>query len=203
VGAFAYSQGLEYAVECAWVTDRDSAQRWITGLLCSTVECLDIPRLSRLYRAFATGDHVLAERENLLVLAAREASELQAEELHLGSALIKLLVSLGKLGPNSVPERQSYIAAFALAAVRFDLSLASALGSYCFAWLEHQTSAATRLVPLGQTDGQLILSHCLELVPEVIFCGGLLPDDAVGAMATGQAMASALHETQYSRLFRS
>ena len=205
VGAFAYSQGLEYAVDCGWVTGPDSAQRWISGLLTHSVGNLDLPRLQRLYLAWAASDFEAAKLQNQLLLAARESSELVAEELHLGSALKKLLVSLDTL-PEGAAEHAAghgYLSMFALAGVCFGLSFASLSAGFCFAWLEHQVSAATRLIPLGQTDGQRILSSCLGLVPGVIQHASSQGDWEIGAAAPGQALASALHETQYTRLFRS
>lgn len=205
VGAYAYSQGLEYAVEAGWVHDRRSASDWIAGLLTSTLKSFDLPLSSRLYRAWSDGDESRLLRLERRVLAGRESQELRAEELNLGAALLRLLVDLGVTSDAvlaSASER-GYLSAFALAATRYGLSEASMLASYCFAWLEHQTSAVTRLIPLGQTDGQLVLSACLELAPGVIEESREVPDDEIGALAPGQAIASALHETQYTRLFRS
>ena len=204
IGAYAYSQGLEYAVECGWVSDKESAEAWISGLLCTTIARFDVPLLSRLFVAFQRGDWDAAMRYDQWVLAGRETAELQNEERRLGAALVKLLVDLGHLEADSHPAPEcGYLAAFALAGVRLGLGAPATLVSYCFAWLEHQTSAVTRLIPLGQTDGQLVLSACLSRVSQVVASGSTLSDDEVGALAPGQALASALHETQYCRLFRS
>lgn len=204
IGAYAYSQGLEYAVECGWVHDRDSADCWIGGLFEHSVARFDLPLVDRLFCTLGDGDQAGAEFYNAWVLAGRESAELVQEELHLGAALIQLLRSLGYSSEAELfAKRPSYLAAFALAAHHFGLSSHDTLTSYCFAWLEHQTSAATRLIPLGQTDGQLILSGCLHRVENAIQTAQELADAQVGATAFGQALASAQHETQYSRLFRS
>ncbi len=205
VGAYAYSQGLEYAVEAGWVHDRASATDWIAGLLTSTLKSFDLPLLSRLYRAWPERDENRIALLERWVLAGRESHELRSEELNLGAALLRLLVDLG-VASQSVLDRateRGYLSAFALAATRYGLSEPVMLGSYCFAWLEHQTSAVTRLIPLGQTDGQLVLSACLEQTSAVLEASLDIADDDIGALAPGQAIASALHETQYTRLFRS
>jgi len=210
VGAYAYSQGLEYAVEVGWIHDRGSATDWISGLLTSTLAHFDLPLLSRLYRAWS--DPALSESSfdrvaslERWVLAGRESQELRAEELNLGAALLRLLVDLGVTSDRCLDRAgaRGYLSAFALAATSYGLSEPALLTSYCFAWLEHQTSAVTRLIPLGQTDGQIVLSACLELVPTVLDSSLEVADDDIGALAPGQAIASALHETQYTRLFRS
>jgi urease accessory protein len=205
VGAYAYSQGLEYAVEAGWVTDRQSAADWISGLLKSTLGGFDLPLLSRLYRAWSEQNLEQTLAYERWVLAGRESEELRTEELNLGAALLKLLIDLGVANEGHLDRAREcgYLSAFALSAVCYGLSEQVMLTSYCFAWLEHQTSAVTRLIPLGQTDGQLVLSTCLALAPAVLAASLELPDEAIGALAPGQAIASALHETQYTRLFRS
>ena len=60
-----------------------------------------------------------------------------------------------------------------------------------------------KLIPLGQTDGQKMLSAIIEAIPQVIGHGLALEDEDIGYTAPGQGIASALHETQYTRLFRS
>ncbi|OQX43670.1 MAG: urease accessory protein UreF, partial [Candidatus Sedimenticola endophacoides] len=56
VGAFTYSQGLEWAVECGWVTGRDSLRNWVVDLMQTSMTYLEVPLLGRLYRAAADGD---------------------------------------------------------------------------------------------------------------------------------------------------
>lgn len=51
VGAYAYSQGLESAVELGWVRDEASLRAWLAGLLTQGLAWLDVPVLARLYRA--------------------------------------------------------------------------------------------------------------------------------------------------------
>ena len=72
-----------------------------------------------------------------------------------------------------------------------------------FSWAEAITSAAVRLVPLGESSGQRMLAAAGAAIPEVVAHALTLPDGELGAAAPGQAIASARHETLYSRLFRS
>jgi len=48
-----------------------------------------------------------------------------------------------------------------------------------------------------------ILSAVIETISRVVNQGLGLPDEDIGYTAPGQGIASALHETQYTRLFRS
>jgi urease accessory protein len=72
-----------------------------------------------------------------------------------------------------------------------------------FAWVENQAAAALRLIPLGQSSGLRIIAGAADLIPASVARGLALDDDEIGAGAPGHAMASALHEIQYSRIFRS
>jgi len=205
VGAYAYSQGLESAVEHGWVRDEASAGEWILGLLGHNLRRLDIPVFVRLYRAWRDCDLDAARRWNTRLYASREAAELQREDQHLGAALARLLADLGL--DEAVPWRNAprvcFANVFSLAAARWDIPLPEAATGYAWTWTENQVTAATRLIPLGQTASQRLLVAAGPALVAAVAHGLVLPDEEIGAAAPGLALASALHETQYSRLFRS
>jgi urease accessory protein len=97
----------------------------------------------------------------------------------------------------------AYATAFALAMVRHGVPLPAALGALLWAQAESQTSAALRLVPLGQSAGQRILGKVGATLPGCVEHALAVPDAQIGGFAPGLALGSALHETQYTRLFRS
>jgi urease accessory protein len=70
-------------------------------------------------------------------------------------------------------------------------------------WTENQVAAAIKLIPLGQTAGQRMLYATAALLPEVVARALAVEDDDIGQSATALAIASARHETQYTRIFRS
>lgn len=72
VGAFTYSQGLEWAVECGWVTDEVMLHDWVEGVLRSSMTYVEIPLLARLYRACASDDSVALSYWSDTLLAMRE-----------------------------------------------------------------------------------------------------------------------------------
>ena len=205
VGAYAYSQGLEYAVAVRWVHDEASARAWILGLLEHALGRLDVPVLSRLYGAWEENDAQAVDDWNRLLYASRESAELQAQDRQLGAALARLLAGL------DMPEARTWVTdghatfatLYALAAVRWCIPLREAAGGYLWSWSENQVMAAIKLVPLGQTAGQRLLSAVVERIPGVLERGLTLPDAEIGFLAPALAIASALHEAQYSRLFRS
>lgn len=205
IGAFAYSRGMETAVELGWVRDAVSARAWIDGVLEHSVARLDAPLLLRLHDALSAGDRARAERWCWLADAGRESAELQAESRALGASLARLLRDLGVARSDELapPIGTSHLACFALACVRWDIDAASAVRAYLWSWLEGQVTAAVKLVPLGQTDGQRTLLALAERIEALSSSASELEDDDIGALTPGLAIASALHETQHTRLFRS
>lgn len=98
---------------------------------------------------------------------------------------------------------RSYPAAFALAAHHWGIAARPALKGLIWSVLEAQVAAAIRLVPLGHTAGQRILIAAVPVVARAAHHARTLSDDEIGNAGPALAMASAWHETQYSRLFRS
>lgn len=205
VGAYAYSQGLESAVERSWVRHEDSAGAWILGLLAHNLRWLDLPVFARLYAAWQEHDPLALHRWNAHLYAAREAAELQDEDRHLGQALARLLADLGldAAEPWRSAHRVCFATLFSLAAVHWHIPLPAAATGYAWTWTENQVTAATRLIPLGQTASQRLLVAAGPVIAATVTAGLALADDEIGAAAPGLALAGALHETQYSRLFRS
>jgi urease accessory protein len=205
IGAFAYSQGLEQAVADGWVTDEAQAADWLLGLLGSSFATLDLPVLARLIGAWRAGDVGAVARWSAWLLACRPTQETRAEDRQLGAALARVLDAIGidEAAAWNVRSQVTHAAMFALAAARFAIPLPDALAGYAFSWAEAVTSAAVRLVPLGQNAGQRLLMAAGEAVRDAVPRALALDDDDLGAAAPGQALASARHETLYSRLFRS
>ncbi len=205
VGAYAYSQGLEWAVECAWVSDERGATDWIAGVLDAGPALLEAPVLARLYRAWENDDLERIHYWSRYLDAARESGESQAEARQLGESLAVLLTQLGVEAAQDWKEVEyaGFPTLFALAAVHYRVPLPEAALGYLWAWSENQAVAAMKLVPLGQTAGQRILSALIERLPAAVEQGLALADDAIGALAPRLAIAGARHETQYTRLFRS
>jgi urease accessory protein len=205
VGAFAYSQGLEYAVERDWVNNEETAAQWITGLIHHSLCALDVPILARLYKAWQAADLERVLYWNHVLQASRESNELLTEDRQIGSALKQLLCDLKIHQADRWPETEqpSFATMFALAAAHWMVTVNETCQGFLWAWSENQVAAAIKLVPLGQTAGQRILSRVIDEIPDVVERGLQLTDDAIGAAAQGLGIASALHETQYTRLFRS
>jgi urease accessory protein len=204
VGAFSYSRGLEGAVAARWVYDESSASEFILGVLERCVCPLDGAILARVHAAWTRGLTFEARQFALRLRAARESAELQLEDEQMGFALRRVLVQLGTVPPELLSELPTgYTAMFAVTAVHWGIDARDALAGYFFAYCEGQVSAMQRLLPVGQSGAQRILQRALPVIERSVERALRLPDDAIGNFAPGLALASARHETQYSRLFRS
>jgi urease accessory protein len=209
IGAFHFSQGLEYAVDAGWVRDEASALEWIGGIAQSSLATLDLPVLHRLHGCWTRADHAGVLRWNAFLLACRETEELRLEDRHLGAALLRVLAEFelaSELFPLSAPnirEAVCHATAFAFACARWHIDPLPALQTYCWAWAENQVLAAVKLVPLGQSAGQRMLHSLNSHLGAYSTQAMGVPDSDIGISTVLQSVASGRHETQYTRLFRS
>ncbi len=205
VGAYAYSQGLEYAIDAGWLKTEDDVYQWISGQVTHNLSHLDVPVLKRLYLAWSEDNTNRVEFWTRYLLVSREARELKTEDRQLGMALATLLTNLGiSEAEDYCRDREvTFASMLALAATRWEIKSETLAMAYLWMWCENQVAAAIKLVPLGQTSGQKLLQRVAEVIPSAAKKGMSLADDDIGMAAPGVGIASALHEIQYSRLFRS
>lgn len=204
-GAFAYSQGLEWAIETGWVHDGDSLHKWLADLLDQSMAWVDIPLLARMYDACRKKDRSALTKWCFLLMACRETRELRQEEGDRGRAVSALLngleVPLAESWQDTIKGCQ--LAGFALAAAMWHIPLLNAAMGYVWSWLENQVTAGIKTIPLGQTEGHRILLEMGRSVPAVVSKGLEIGDDEIGAACPALALACSRHETQYTRLYRS
>ena len=200
VGAYHHSQGLEQAVARRWVRDEDAVREWLADLLEHVLIHVDLPILIRAREAWMRRDAATLRHWNAVCLACRESRELRDEERNMGAALGRLLGELQEPAPAAA---LGFVASFGVAAANANIDAPETAAGYAWSWCENQVSAAIRLVPIGQSAGQCILRHLGEGLDAVVAAALAVADDDVGRSAPGLAIASALHETQQTRLFRS
>jgi urease accessory protein len=208
VGAYSYSQGLEWVVEQGHVRDAESASTWIGEMLELVLAPGEAAILWRLLETVRAGEWSKALDWNDIFRVSRETAELRAETEQMGGSLTRLAGELGLLdeAARSAARAMAPVtlpAAYALAARGFAIAPATALTAYVFSWLENQVLCAMKIVPLGQSAGQRMLFELGARVPEAVARARSVGDDDLCTFAPGLALASSRHETQYTRLFRS
>ena len=195
VGGFAYSHGLEWAIECGDVACTDSARAWIETTLRHGAGWNDCILMSAAFHAKDTQELAKIDATCRALAASRE--RLQESDLQ-GSAFCTASSQIAPLEITGL----SYPVAAGRAAALVGLPLDLTAQLYLQSFLSNLAAVAMRLVPLGQTQGQRAISDlnscCIKIAQQAISAD--LRDLSASAFLTD--IAAMRHETQYSRIFR-
>ena len=208
VGAFSYSSGIEWAVEAGDIKDAGSLKAWLGVMLAEGGGFCDAVVFARAHRAIEAGDDKALRAVAELAAAFAPTKERHLETTAQGNAFVEATraawatPALDRLkacwdGPVAYP------VAVAVASAGHGVALAPALSAYLQAVAANWVSAGVRLVPLGQTDGQRVLAALEPIVAATAKHALATKLDDIGSAAFRADLASARHETQYTRLFRS
>ncbi len=192
IGAFAYSHGLEWAVEAGDIRDEPTLESWVADLLQHGSFRTDAILLRHAHRAPETADALsdLAE-------AAAPSRERRDETIGQGTAF-----ALAGAVWGGEPARLAYPVAFgALARANTVPEDPAAIG-FLHASVANLVSAAIRLVPLGQTAGLRVLAALAPIIQAVAEETRTATLDEIGSACFRSDIAAMRHETQYTRLFR-
>lgn len=202
IGSFSYSQALETCVEEKLITCSEDFEKWLAANLKHSLQTCDLPLLKRLYEAKDKDTFKSLVDE---VIALRTTKELREEEINKGKAFARLLSSLEQKIDKEYLEiaKKSYLAVFSLFGKLKGLSLETILQSYCYAYIEAQTIAAIKLVPLGQTIAWQIIDKYTSKIDSTVQESLKVEDDYIGSGLFNLSLLSVKHENLYSRLFRS
>lgn len=208
VGAFAYSHGLEWAVEAGDVTDRDTCAAWIADLLRFGAGRNDAILLAAAWRAAAAGDAPGLIEVAELAAALQPTPERHLEATAQGDAFIRAAKAAWPCAPLDLLTRAwdgpvAYPVALGVAAAGHGVPLVATIEAHLVAFTGNLVSAAIRLSAIGQTDGQRIIAATLPVISEVKAEAAAAGLDDLGGSVFRADLGSLLHETQYTRLFRS
>jgi urease accessory protein len=205
VGGFAYSQGLEQAIEDRWVADMDQAYVWIRDGLLLNLARQELPWWLHCYHAASHQQWDALLDGNQQLSAMRETAELRLESLQMGYSMAKLFAQWPSAQALAALKdvTWSYPAAYAALAACTGVEKEMALAAYLWSWVENQVLAAIKTVPLGQIEGQQLLHRLKDDIAAACVVAQSTSTAEAGSAPFGLAMVSARHETQYSRLFRS
>ena len=194
VGAFSYSHGLEYAVEQALVTDWMTLADWLEADLKHGTGWCDAVLFALAHRDPSAE---LLDLAHALPATAELALETEMQ----GEAF---LTAAQAAWPAELPlQRAPYPFAVAVVCRAYDIPLDLCLPAYLHAFTANLVSAGVRLIPLGQTDGLRAVAALEPVVEKVAGAAAEATLADLGSAAVMLDWASANHETQYTRLFRS
>ena len=210
-GSYSYSHGIEWAVEAGHIRDRKSLVDWLEADLHYGSGRNEAIFFIEAWRCATEENYAKLVEVAELAAAFRGTSEFALESSQQGTACLAML---HRVWPDPVVEHLSkllskYGIAPALAVVlgvgaaRQNISTTLALPAFLQSYLANLVTAGVRLIPLGQTDGQLAIA---ELEEAVMAASAQAEEETIrdlGSAAFMVDLASASHETQYTRLFRS
>jgi len=210
-GSFAHSGGLEWAIAEGFAGTRSDLEGWLEDFLTAGGGRNDAV-------LFVHAWHLAARREQeslnaLVELAAalHPSRERWLEAVAQGAAFRRIALSTAPCDAlamlAAIPDEElCYPIVVAVLAAGHAITPATALTGYLHAVIGNLVSAAQRLIPLGQTDGQKVIA---ALEPEVhrlaqwaLTLPGSDPFEQIGSATLMADFASLAHETQYTRLFR-
>ena len=224
IGGYSYSTGLEWGIESGQVKDEAGAREWVADALALTVARFDGPlmlaalRHARVLHPDDAQDESDPDHRdqrfrqlaalNATAIAARETAELRLESQQMGYSMARWFEAvcpdprtdaqlIATLSPLSLP------VAWAVAAARLSLSDEDALLGFVWAFVENQVMVLMKAMPMGQIAAQRLLRSLGPEIDQAIDAALSLTEPDWSSAAPLLAIASARHETQYSRLFRS
>lgn len=199
-GGFAWSHGIEWAVEAGDVTDGASLGDWLADVLRHGSGRNDAILLRHAHRAAGDAAALAALAE--FARAAAGARERRAESIGQGNAFAAAAAAWGAEALRGIADLPYPVAVGALAGAHGIAEDAAAAG-FLQAVAANLTSAAVRLIPLGQSAGLSVLAGLEAAILDVAVATRDATLDDFGGACFRADLAAMRHETQYTRLFRS
>ena len=208
VGAFSYSSGIEWAIESGDINDRATLVDWLSLMMSNGAGFCDAVLFVHAHRAAGERDGDRLREVAELASAFAPSKERHLETTAQGRAFVEATRAAWPcealtLLTDSWDGPIAYPVAVAVACAGHGIAVEQALAAFLHAIAANWISAGVRLIPLGQTDGQRVLA---ALEPEIAATAArALPSmlDDIGSASFRSDLSSMLHETQYTRLFRS
>jgi urease accessory protein len=210
-GSYSYSHGIEWAVEAGHIHDRKSLVDWLEADLCYGSGRNEAIFFTEAWRCAAENDCEKLLEVAELAAAFRGTSEFALETSQQAASC---LATLRRVWPDPILEILSeslselriapvLSVVVGVRAATQDIPAPLALPAFLQSYVANLVTAGVRLVPLGQTDGQLAIAELEPAVLAVAAQAGCATIHDLGSAGFMVDLASASHETQYTRLFRS
>ena len=192
-GAFAYSHGLEWAIDDRQVTSADDLKLWIEDLITRGSGWNDAVLFARCWEDETGGLNELA-----LALSASKERYLETAQLGRAFAIAALVFFPLKRGEKAL----AYPVAAGSACAAAGITKSHALLAFLQGFSNALVSVAVRLVPLGQTHGLEVIRDLMPVIAATARRAASATLDDLGSITIGADIASMKHETQHSRIFR-
>ncbi len=209
VGAFSYSEGLEWLVQNKKVYDEKTLFNWIESELSRgqiTIEASSIAYIMRdlvNWRDKKDDEYKIPIEEwNSWLSSLRDSPDVRSQQIQMGESLLQLLIDLDHPLPDN-DKKFIWPIAWAWAGVCWNISQIDLVEGFLYSWVANQLSAALRLLSLGPTKAQqLQKKSLLHIKSQATFLLQQNPKK-IWISDVGAIMAQQSHVELYSRLFRS
>jgi len=196
VGGFAYSHGLERAIDDGVVTSGDDVREWIESLLVHGSGWNDAVLFAQ---AFDADEEARTEIDELaLALAASRERALETSDLGQSFAKAAAILSMAE-----GVEFRTYPVAVAAACRKACIDKHAGVLAYVQAFSNNLIAVAVRLVPLGQSKGLEVMRDLMPAVSQTAERALRATLSDLGSSTLLADIAAMKHESQYSRVFRS
>ena len=210
-GSYSYSHGLEWAVEAGSVYDRASLVDWLAADLRYGSGRNEGIFFREAWSSAMRGDRVMLLEIAELAAAFRGTSEFALESVQQAASCRSTLnqvwpdLLLDEIAESLWNRRIPLSLALVLGirCAKQDIPMVLALPAFLQSYVANLVTAAVRLIPLGQTDGQAAIASLEDTVLATSAEAATATIHELGSTAFMVDLASMAHETQYTRLFRS
>ena len=192
IGGFAYSHGLEWAINKGYVSNREELQKWISDLL----EYGSLKNDAILIKLVLQGSD--PKEINELAMALCPASERLSETQLQGGAFCKIMREVWSLEIDDL----TLPIALALAAKNESIDQNLVLPAYLHSFCSNLISVAMRLIPIGQTDGQKTLRELSPLISDSVRAVAKSDKDDLGSACFLSDVSAMQHEYLQPRVFK-
>lgn len=197
IGGFAWSHGVEWAVEAGDLVDPATLQSWIEESLRCGSGRTDAILLRHAHAAHA--DPASLAEVAAFGRAVQPARERLAETVQQGEAFCRAASAWGMTPHPGMP----YPVAVGALAGTHGIAADATCAAYLQAFAAALISAAVRLIPLGQSAGLAVLAALEPALLEVSAESRSCTLEEISSITFRADLAAMRHETQYTRLFRS
>ena len=192
IGGFAYSHGLEWAINKGYVSNREELQKWVSDLL----EYGSLKNDAILIKLVLKGSD--PKEINEIAIALCPANERLSETQLQGGAFCKIMREVWSLEIDDL----ALPIALALAAKNENIDQNLVVPAYLHSFCSNLISVAMRLIPIGQTDGQKILRELSPLISDSVRAVAKSDKDDLGSACFLSDVSAMQHEYLQPRVFK-
>ena len=209
VGAFSYSEGLEWLVQNKKVNNETTLFNWIESELSRgqiTIEASSISYIMKDLVDWKNNRDVqhkfVIEEWNSWLSSLRDSPDVRSQQTQMGESLLQLLIDLDHPLPDN-EKKFIWPIAWAWAGVCWEIPPIDLVEGFLYSWVANQLSAALRLLSLGPTKAQKLQKKSLLIIKSQANYLSQQNPKEIWISDVGAIMAQQSHVELYSRLFRS